>query len=84
MFYNGFFLLIFSLNIFFPQKLFIVLEKINSIREKILEEILKINNLFEKTNDELTKSFQKKHEQLNKEDNDIREKLQNKVTKTKE
>ena len=61
-----------------------ILEKINLIREKIQEEILKINNLFEKTNDELTKSFQKKHEQLNKEENDIREKLQNKVTKTKE
>ena len=61
-----------------------LLKKINSIKDKIQEEILKINNLFEKTNEELTKSFKRKHELLNKEENDIREKLQNEVTKTKE
>ena len=61
-----------------------LLKKINSIKDKIQEEILKINNLFEKTNQELTKSFKRKHELLNKEENDIREKLQNEVTKTKE
>ena len=61
-----------------------ILKKINSIKDKIQEEILKINNLFEKTNEELTKSFKRKHELLNKEENDIREKLQNEVTKTKE
>ena len=37
-----------------------------------------------KTNGELTKSFLKKHEKLLKEENDMKEKLDNKVTKVKE
>ena len=35
-------------------------------------------------NSNLTKAYQEKHEQLLKEENEIREKLQNEVTKTKE
>ena len=61
-----------------------LLQKIILLKEKIEEEIVKINNLFEKVNDDLTKSYQIKHEQLNKEEKEIREKLQNEVTKTKE
>ena len=61
-----------------------LLSKIVSLKEKIEEEISKINNLFEKANDDLTKSFKKKHEKLTQEENEIREKLQNEVTKAKE
>ena len=35
-------------------------------------------------NDELTKIFQRKHEVLLKQENNLREELQNKVTKSKE
>ena len=61
-----------------------LLSKIVSLKEKIEEEISKINNLFEKANDDLTKSFKIKHEKLTQEENEIREKLQNEVTKAKE
>ena len=61
-----------------------LLSKIVSLKEKIEEEINKINNLFEKANEDLTKSFKIKHEKLNQEENEIREKLQNEVTKAKE
>ena len=54
------------------------------MQTKVEEEINKINNLFEKVNEDLTKSFKLKHEKLNKKENDLREKLQNEVTKTKE
>ena len=58
--------------------------KIITLKGKIEEEIIKINNLYEKVNCDLTKSFQRKHEKLNQEEKDIREELQNKVTKSKE
>ena len=61
-----------------------LLSKIVSLKEKIEEEISKINNLFEKANEDLTKSFKIKHEKLNQEENEIRENLQNEVTKAKE
>ena len=60
-----------------------LLSKIVSLKEKIEEEINKINNLFEKANEDLTKSFKIKHEKLNQEENEIRENLQNEVTKSK-
>ena len=41
-----------------------LLSKIVSLKEKIEEEISKINNLFEKANDDLTKSFKIKHDKL--------------------
>ena len=47
-------------------------------------EINKINQLYEKVNDDLTKSFLIKHEKLIKDENDLREKKQNEVTKVKE
>ena len=61
-----------------------LLEKINFIKKTVEEEIIKINNLYEKVNEDLTKSYQIKHEKLNKEEKEIRENLQNQVTKTKE
>ena len=40
--------------------------------------------MYEKVNNEVTKSFESKHEKLNKEEKNIKEKLQNEVTKVKE
>ena len=59
-------------------------KKIIELKNKIQNEMNKINNLFEKTIDDLTKVYLKKHEQLLKEENDLKEKLQNEVTKIKE
>ena len=59
-------------------------QKVRDLKNKIENEINKINNLYEETIDNLTKSYLKKHELLLKEENDLKEKLQNEVTKTKE
>ena len=61
-----------------------IYKEITSLKNKIEDEIKKINNLFEKTNDELTKIFQSKHEILLKQEKDLKEGLQNEVTKFKE
>ena len=47
------------------------------LKNKIDDELNIINNLYEKTIDDLTKSYLKKHEKLLKEENDIKERLQN-------
>ena len=52
-----------------------LVQKINNLKENIENDIDKINNLYEKAVDELDKSFQKKHEKLIKEENDIKEKM---------
>ena len=44
----------------------------------------KIDNLYDKVNNEVTKSFELKHEKLTNEENNMKEKLQNEVTKVKE
>ena len=59
-------------------------KKTINLKHKIENEINKINELYEKTIDELTKSYLIKHEQLIKEENDLKEKLQTEVTKVKE
>ena len=59
-------------------------QKIIDLKNKIENEINTINELYEKTINDLTKSFQIKHENLLKEENEIKEKLQNEVTKVKE
>jgi len=60
-------------------------EKVNELKNKIENEINKINELYEITiNNYLSKSFKIKHEQLIKEENNIKEKLQSEVTKAKE
>ena len=61
-----------------------IYKEITSLKNKIEDEIKKINNLFEKTNDELTKIFQSKHEILLRQEKDLKEGLQNEVTKFKE
>ena len=60
------------------------LEKISNLKNKVENEILKLDELYEKTNKEMTKSFEEKHLNLTKEENEMREKLQNEVTKVKE
>ena len=59
-------------------------KKITNLKNKIEEEINKVNDLYEKTIKDLTLSYEKKHELLLIEENNLKEKLQNEVTKTKE
>ena len=54
-----------------------------NIKDKIENEIKKINELYEKMDKETTKSFELKHEQLIKEEKKIKDKLDNEVTKIK-
>ena len=74
-----------NINLEYSTKIFNdIINNIKTLKQKIEEEINKINILYEETNTYVTKVFQEKHEKLLKEENDIREKLQNEVTKTKE
>ena len=59
-------------------------QKVISIKDKIEREIGKIDKLYDEVNSEIKNSFEIKHEKLIKEENDLREKLQNEVTKVKE
>jgi regulator of sigma D len=59
-------------------------KKVNELKESIEKEILKINNLYDKVNNEVTSYYQKQYEILVKEENELKEKLQNEVTKIKE
>ena len=54
------------------------------LKNKIENEINKINELYENTINDLTKSYIKKHEILIKEENELKDQLQNEVTKIKE
>ena len=54
------------------------------LNNKIENEINKINNIYEKTMEELKKSYILKYGKLIKEENELKEKLQIKVTKSKE
>ena len=59
-------------------------EKINKLKEKTENEMIKLDNLFYKSSKDLAKSFEEKHLALTKQEDDIKEKLQNEVTKVKE
>jgi len=61
-----------------------IIDKTKIYKNKIGKEITKINNLYEKINREVTKSFISKHEKLIKEENELKEKLKNEVNKVKE
>ena len=58
--------------------------KLKDLKNKIENEINIINNSYDKAINDLTKSFQIKHEHLLKKENEIKEKLQIEVTKAKE
>ena len=59
-------------------------EKMNKLKEKTENEMIKLDNLFDKSIKDLSKSFEEKHLALTKQEDDIKEKLQNEVTKVKE
>ena len=59
-------------------------QKAINFKENIEKEINLIDDSYQKIYNEITKSFQSKHELLIKEENDLIEKLQNEVTKVKE
>ena len=59
-------------------------QKTINLKNTIENEINKINNLFDKVNKEVTKSYELKHEKLIKEEEELKDKLKNKVTKIKE
>ena len=54
------------------------------LKNKIENEINKINELYENTINDITKSYIKKHEILIKEENELKENLKNEITKIKE
>ena len=58
-------------------------KNVKNIKDKIENEIQKINELYEKMDKEITKSFEKKHEKLIKEEKELKDKLDNEVTKIK-
>ena len=57
--------------------------KIEQLKNKIENEMMKIDNLYDKVDKEVTKSYEIKHEKLIKEENEIKDKLKNEVTKIK-
>ena len=60
------------------------IEKINKLKEKTEKEMLKLDQLYDKAIKNLANSFEEKHLDLNKKENEIKEKLQIEVTKVKE
>ena len=60
------------------------IEKIINLKEKIENEINRINKLYDEIFQKVTSSFLEYHEMLLKKENDMKEKLQNEVTKIKE
>ena len=62
----------------------IFIEKLYNLIGKIKTEINKIDQIYNKINKEVTDFFIKQYEKLIKEENDLKEKLQNEVTKAKE
>jgi len=59
-------------------------QKIINLKNKIKDEINKVNIIYNKTIDDLSKSYIKKHEELIKEENELKEKLENEVAKIKD
>ena len=58
--------------------------KLEELKNKVENEIIKIDKSYEKINNEVTKSYELKHEKLTKEENELKDKLKNEVTKAKE
>jgi len=59
-------------------------QKVIDLKNKIDNEINKLNELYRITINDITKSYLNKHELLIKEENEIKEKLENEVNKIKE
>ena len=60
------------------------MEKINKLKEKTEKEMLKLDQLYDKSIKNLANSFEEKHLDLTKKENEIKDKLQIEVTKVKE
>ena len=58
--------------------------KIEELKTKIQNEMINIDNTYEKVDKEVTKSYEIKHENLIKEEERLKDKLKNEVTKIKE
>ena len=58
--------------------------KLEELKNKIENEKIKLDNLYDKINNQVTKSYEIKHENLLKEENELKDKLKNEVTKIKE
>ena len=58
--------------------------KLEELKNKIENEMIKIDKLYDKVDNEVTKSYEMKHEKLIKEENELKDKLKNEVTKIKE
>ena len=58
--------------------------KINNLKNKIEDEISKIKNIYDNVFKGIKESYEKKHEKFIIEENNLKENLQNEVTKTKE
>ena len=58
--------------------------KFEELKNKIENEMIKLDKLYEKVFSETTKEYASKHEKLITEENELKETLKNKVTKTKE
>ena len=56
-------------------------EKMNHLKEKIEQEIININNSYENVFNDISKSFELKHEQLYKEEKDLIETCKMKLLK---
>ena len=58
--------------------------RIEELKNKIENEMIEIDKLYDKIDKEITKSYEIKHEKLIKEENELKDKLKNEVTKVKE
>ena len=66
------------------EKDFIInIEKLNNLNKSIENEIIEIDKIYEKVDNDITKAYILKREKLIKEENDIKEELKTKVTKFK-
>lgn len=57
------------------------IQKLSNLKQSIENEMLKIDQTYEKVDKEATKSFKIKREKLNKEEEDLKNKLKTEVTK---
>jgi uridylate kinase len=57
---------------------------LDELKNKIENEIIKLDGVYEKINEEASKYYELQREQLIKEENELKDKLKNEVTKIKE
>ena len=68
----------------YAKQLDCFMKKIIDLKDVIMIETDKINKLYEKIDSEVTKSYQTKHENLLKEEENLKQILKTEVTKIKE